>query len=198
MPDILGGAYYGNETYVDTAPGGAWDTFIGYDDYAPADGYLKTVDTFDAPYEIVEWGGSSDPYSSPMLSTSDIIRSRDAGIPYPSNPINTVPPTIGSDTERSSFGGLFKGVVDVLGKSAVVLAGTLGAKALSSALGERDVPGRPASSATRSAGYQVIPPRPFVLPSFLGGGTFSPSSGNLIYIALAAVGVLVLLVLARR
>src|SRR6267142_4362153 len=123
MPDILGGAYYGNETYVDTAPGGAWDTFIGYDDYAPADGYLKTVDTFDAPYEIVEWGGSSDPYNSPMVSTSDIIRSRDAGIPYPSNPINTVPPKelrsvsdpivggtvlIGSDTERSSFGGLFK------------------------------------------------------------------------------------------
>src|SRR5262250_846870 len=93
MPDILGGSYYGTETYSDTAPGGAWDAFIGYDQYAPHDGYIapSTADVFDAFGETVECGGGSDPYQSPVTSTSDIIRSRATPVPYPAAPINYVP-----------------------------------------------------------------------------------------------------------
>ena len=187
MPDILGNAYYGTETYNETAPGGAWDAFVGYDQYAPADGYLTTqVNPFDASGETVEWGGGSDPYQSPMTSTSDLIRSRNAGVIYPAAPINTVPPTQGdSGGSPSAWGGIFKTVVDVFGKSAVVLAGSLGAKAL-----ERAVPGKPSSDATRPGSPTGLPPRPFVLPSFLGGGTFSPTSANIMY-AVIAVGIAV-------
>lgn len=182
MPDILGGAYYGTETYSDVAPGGAWDSFIGYDQYAPADGYLTTkVNPFDAFGETVEWGGGSDPYQSPVSSTSDIIRSRAAGSPYPSSPINTVPPVQGSGDSPSAWGGIFKTVVDVFGKSAIVLAGKVGADAL-----ERAIPGRPGSQETRPGAPAGLPPRPFVLPSFLGGGTFSPTSGNIMLAVIAA------------
>lgn len=196
MPDILGGSYYGTETYSDQAPGGAWDTFVGYDPYDPADGYLKTNDLYIAPYESTEYLGGSD-YGSAAVSTSDIVRSREAGIPYPAAPINTVPDyqaaNAGSDSP-SAWGGIFKTVVDVFGKSAVVLAGTLGAQAL-----ERAVPGRPSSEATRAGAPAGLPPRPYVLPSFLGGGTFSPTSGNIMIAVIAAgVGLLLLALFARR
>ena len=196
MPDVLGGSYYGTETYSDTAPGGAWDNFIGYDQYAPADGYLQTqISPFDAQGEIVQWGGGSDPYQSPMLSTSDILRSRDSGVAYPASPINTVPPTTGSGNNPSAWGGLFKNIVDVFGKSAVVLAGTVGAQALSKAA----VPGRPSSDSTKPGAPFGLPARPFVLPSFLGGGTFSPTSSNvMIAVIVAGVAVLLLALVARR
>lgn len=197
MPDILGGSYYGTEHVVETAPGGVYDQFIGYETYAPDDGYLVTsVSPFDAFYETVEWGGSSDPYQSPRVSTSDIIRSHDAGIPYPASPIYTVAPTVSSDSERSTFDKMFRGVVDIFGKAAVTLAGTVGAQAL-----ERAIPGRPSSSDTRMAsgtGY-TIPPKPFVLPTFLGGGSFSPTSGNMLMLIIAGLaGVFVLAAIMRR
>lgn len=197
MPDILGGSYYGNETYVETAPGGAWDNFIGYDPYAPDDGYLTTqVNPFDAFGETLEWGGGSDPYQSPQISTSDIIRSRDAGIPYPASPIYTTPPTVGDSSGQgpSAWGGIFKSVVDVFGKSAITLAGSIGATAL-----ERAVPGRPSSESTRPGAPAGLPARPFVLPSFLGGGTFSATSGNVMFAVIAAgIGLFALLLFARR
>src|SRR6266850_4218016 len=90
MPDILGGSYYGTETYNETAPGGAWDAFIGYDPYTPDEGYLKTNDIYIAPNESVEYLGGSD-YGSAAVSTSDIVRSKAAGVPYPAAPINVVP-----------------------------------------------------------------------------------------------------------
>jgi len=196
VPDILGGAYYGNEVYPETAPGGAHDTAIGLDtQWETGEGYLNTgMALFDAPAEIVAWGGSSDPYGSPMVSTSDIIRSRDAGIPYPNNPINRVPPAVGDSGERSGLNSLFKGVVDVFGKTAVSLAAQLGASAL-----ERVVPGRPSSERSKPGAPQGLPSRPYILPSFLGGGSFSPSTGNTVFIILAAALALFAIVsFARR
>jgi hypothetical protein len=199
MPDILGGSYYGNETYSDIAPGGAWDVFIGYDSYAPHDGYIapSNAQVFDAFGETIEWGGGSDPYQSPVTSTSDIIRSRATGVPYPAAPINYVPGYTAVDAQSDppgAWGGIFKSVVDVFGKSAIVLAGTLGAQAL-----ERSIPGRPASDSTRAGAPAGLPARPFVLPSFLGGGTFSPTSGNIMIAVIAAgVGLLLLALFARR
>jgi len=196
MPDILGGSYYGNESYTETAPGGAMDQYIGYDPYAPDDGYLNTeARVFDAFGETIEWGGGSDPYQSPMLSTSDLIRSRSAGVPYPAAPINVVPPTVGQTGERSGLDSLFKGVVDVFGKTAVTLAGTLAANAL-----ERAVPGRAPSSATKAGMPVGLPPRPYVLPSILGGGTFSPSGSNMTFLAVIAVigGLILFRLIARR
>lgn len=192
MADVLSDAYY-------SAPGAAHDFTLTYDEWAPDDGYLVTnVNPFDAQAEIVSWGGSSDPYTSPMLSTSDILRSRDAGVPYPASPINTTPPVVSSDTERGSFSNMFKGVVDVFGKSAVVLAGTLGAKAIEGAFSERSVPGRPSSYSTLSAGPQVIPARPIPLPSWLGGGTFTPTSSNLMYLVMGGIGLVLLVSLFTR
>lgn len=197
MPDILGGSYYGTESYNETAPGGAWDNFIGYDSYAPADGYLNTdIQIHDAPGEIVQWGGGSDPYQSPMVSSSDILRSRDAGVAYPASPINTVPPTAGGGGDGSSlnWGGIFKNVVDVFGKSAVVLGGTLAGQALA-----RSVPGRPDLSTTKAGAPLGLPARPFVLPSFLGGGTFSPTSGNIMMaVIIGAAALLFVALIARK
>jgi hypothetical protein len=207
MPDIYGGDYYGGETYVETAPGGAWDNFIGYDPYAPADGYLSTdINPFDAFGETIEWGGGSDPYQSPTSgaagSTSDYIRSREAGIPYPSTPINTVPEVQGTSSERSGIEGLFKPVVDILGKAAVTLAGTIGAQALQRAsqpLAERAVPGRPTSTGSLSGAPMGLPARPFVLPSFLGGGTFSATSSNiLLWVVGAAVAFFLLALMVKK
>lgn len=189
MPDILGGSYYAD------APGAGTELVREYDPYAPGDGYLTTQDIFDAFGETVNWGGSSDPYGSPMVSTSDIVRSREAGISYPAAPIRTVPPTVGDQSgPAGSWGGIFKTVVDVFGKSAVVLAGNLGATAL-----ERSVPGRPSSDYTKAGAPAGLPPRPFVLPSFLGGGTFSPTSGNIMIAVIAAgVGLVLLALVAKR
>lgn len=195
MPDVLGGSYYGSEVYSDDAPGGAWDNFIGYDTYAPADGYLDTqAKLYDASGEIVQWGGGSDPYQSPRLSNSDILRSRDAGIVYPASPINTVPPVVGSGGSPSAWGGIFKTAVDVFGKAAVVLGGTLAAQAL-----ERSIPGRPGVNDTKPGAPAGLPARPFVLPSFLGGGTFSPTSSNLmIAVIVGGVALLLVALVARR
>lgn len=180
---------------TDYAPGGGYDAEIPYDSWAPGDGYLDTpAQVFDAPAEMVAWGGSSDPYGSPMVSTSDIVRSRDAGTPYPASPITTVPPNTGDASERSGLNSLFKGVVDVFGKTAVTLAGSLAANAL-----ERVVPGKPASSATKASSPvhgSSAPAQPYVLPSFLGGGTFSSMSPMVLIFA--AVGFVLLLILARR
>ena len=190
MPDIYGGEYYGGETYVETAPGGAWDAFIGYDTYAPGDGYLTTeVNPFDAPAETVEWGGGSDPYQSPITSTSDYVRSREAGIPYPSSPINAVPQVEGTSTERGGIESLFKPVVEIFGKAAITFAGTLGAIGLQHAaesLGTRDVPGRPISAGTLPGAPHGLPARPYPLPSFLGGGTFTPTSSNILLLVIGA------------
>jgi hypothetical protein len=196
MPDIYGEDYYGGETYVETAPGGAWDAFIGYDPYAPADGYLTTqVNPFDAFGETIEWGGGSDPYQSPTSgaagSTSDFIRSREAGIPYPSTPINTVPEVEGTSTERGGIESLFKPVVDIFGKSLTIFGGVLASKALERATpsvaggGERSVPGRPSSSIQYAGAPLGLPARPYVLPSWLGGGTFEASSTNILYLVIA-------------
>lgn len=188
MPDILGGSYYGTETEVQSSPGSGYDNYIGYESYAPDDGYIESgADLFDAFGETLQWGGGSDPYQSPMLSTSDIIRSRDAGIPYPASPINKIPEPVGSSTERSGLESLFKGVVDVFGKSAVVLAGTLASRAI-----EREVPGRSSSGSTKAGSATGLPTRPFVLPSILGGGTFAPTGQNMLFVFLA-IGAAVLL-----
>lgn len=196
MPDIYGEDYYGGDSYVETAPGGAWDAFIGYDQYAPADGYLTTqVNPFDAFGETIEWGGGSDPYGSPTSgaagSSSDYVRSREAGIPYPASPINTVPEEQGTSSERSGIESLFKPVVDIFGKSLSVLGGVLASKALERAPGvtgtaERNVPGRPSSSIQYAGAPLGLPARPYVLPSWLGGGTFEASSTNILYIVIAA------------
>lgn len=183
---------------VDEAPGGAWDEGYGYDDYAPDEGYLYSgVDTFSTFGEELARYGGSDPGGGVVVgasaSTSDIVRSRDAGIPYPANPINTVPDYVSPDTERSSLNNLFKGVVDTFGKTAVILAGTIGASALA-----RTVPGKPASTATRP-GSPSLPARPLVLPSILGGGTFTvPSGSSMFLIVAAALGAILLLRFAAR
>jgi hypothetical protein len=195
MPDILGGSYYGTETYNETAPGGAWDAFIGYDPYAPDEGYLKTNDVYIAPYESTEYLGGSD-YGSAAVSTSDIVRSRAAGIPYPAAPINQVPSYTGQESTGGpgAWGGIFKTVVDIFGKSAVVLGGTLAANAI-----ERSIPGRPSSDRTLAGAPAGLPARPFVLPSFLGGGTFSPTSGNImIAVIVAGIAVFALALVSRR
>lgn len=181
------------------APGGAWDLGYGYDEYAPEEGYLLSgKDPFSTfGEELTVWGGS-DPGGGVVpgasVSTSDIVRSRDAGIPYPSNPINTVPDYVSPDSERSSLNNLFKGVIDTFGKTAVMLAGTIGAQALS-----RTVPGRPTSSKTHPGSPVGLPARPLVLPSFLGGGSFSAPSGSSLFLILAAtLGAILLFRFARR
>ena len=208
MPDIYGDDYYGGETYVETAPGGAWDAFIGYDQYAPADGYLTTqVNPFDAFGETIEWGGGTDPYQSPTTgaagSSSDFVRSREAGIPYPASPINVVPEAEGTSSERSGIESLFKPVVDIFGKSLSILGGVVLSKAADKAQqslagGERSVPGRPSSSIQYAGAPLGLPARPYVLPSWLGGGTFEPTSTNILYLVMAAAAAFFVLALVVK
>jgi len=82
----------------------------------------------------------------------------------------------------------------VFGKSAVLLGAQLGAQAL-----ERAIPGRPSSNETKAGSATGLPSRPFVLPSILGGGTYQPTTGNvLIFLVIGIVVFFGILTFAGR
>jgi hypothetical protein len=149
-----------------------------YDTSAAFDGYLDTGYTAFADYgsDVVGMGGSDvfNPYPpdapAPSVPTADVLRDS-------SNPIYAAPAVIAESGQSADggfqwdFDGLFRSVIKpALAIGGAVLAGELAGKP-SAAKQLQQVQSKPVVN-------------PFVLPSFLGGGTMPRGTSTTMWLVL--------------
>jgi len=164
-----------------------------YDVSAAFDGYLDTGYTAFADYgaDVVGVGGSDvfNPLPPDRLppapsSTSDVLRD-------PSNPIYTAPPVIAA-SGQSSDGG-FSWDFDGLFRSVLKPALAIGAGVVATSLA-----GKPSAIKATQAVQSKPLVNPFILPSFLGGGTMPAGTSTTMWFVLGLSFVAFLLFRMRK